>query len=37
MRLNGRFKNGYMYTRETDGETDLQQVVRYRIDMTEAE
>jgi len=28
-------KNGYMYTRETDEETGLQQVVRYRIEMTD--
>jgi hypothetical protein len=28
-------KNGYMYTRETDEETDLQQVVRYRIELEE--
>jgi hypothetical protein len=28
-------KNGYMYTRETDEETGLQQVVRYRIVMEE--
>jgi len=26
-------KNGYMYTRETDEETGLQQIVRYRIEM----
>ncbi|MEX0905882.1 MAG: 6-bladed beta-propeller [Balneolaceae bacterium] len=26
-------KNGYMYTRETDEETGLQQVVRYRVEM----
>jgi len=26
-------KNGYMYTRETDEETGLQQVVRYRIEI----
>lgn len=26
-------KNGYIYTRETDEETDLQQVVRYRIEI----
>lgn len=26
-------KNGYMYTRQTDKETSLQQVVRYRIEM----
>jgi len=30
-------KNGYMYTRETDEVTGLQQVVRYRVEMTEAE
>ncbi len=30
-------KNGYMYTRQTEQETGLQQVVRYRIEMTEAE
>lgn len=30
-------RNGYMYTRETDEETGLQQVVRYRIEMSEAE
>lgn len=29
------FKNGKMYTRETDGETGLQQVVRYKINLTE--
>ncbi|MCC5906914.1 MAG: hypothetical protein JJU13_11940 [Balneolaceae bacterium] len=28
-------KNGYLYTRETDEETGLQQVVRYRIVMEE--
>lgn len=27
-------KNGYIYTRETDEETGLQQVVRYRIEVT---
>lgn len=26
-------KNGKMYTRETDDETGLQQVVRYRVEM----
>ncbi|MEX0769148.1 MAG: hypothetical protein WD035_00340 [Balneolaceae bacterium] len=26
-------QNGYMYTRETDEETGLQQVARYRIEM----
>jgi len=26
-------KNGYMYTRETDEETGLQKIVRYRIEM----
>ena len=26
-------KNGYMYTRETDEETGLQQIVRYKIEM----
>jgi len=30
-------KNGYMYTLETDEDTGLQQVVRYRIEMTETE
>jgi hypothetical protein len=29
-------KNGYMYTRETDEETGLQQVVRYRIEFEES-
>lgn len=28
-------KNGKMYTRETDEETDLEQVVRYRVEMSE--
>lgn len=28
-------KNGYMYTRETDNETGLQEVVQYRIEMPE--
>ncbi|WP_069130078.1 6-bladed beta-propeller [Rhodohalobacter halophilus] len=28
-------KNGYMYTRQTDAETGLQQVVRYRIEFEE--
>lgn len=28
-------KNGYLYTRETNNETDLQQIVRYRIDLVE--
>jgi hypothetical protein len=27
--------NGYIYTRETDEETGLQQVVRYRIEFDE--
>ena len=30
-------KNGFIYTLDTDEETGLQQVVRYRIEMTEAE
>jgi len=30
-------RNGYMYTRETDEDTGLQQVVRYRIEFEEAE
>jgi hypothetical protein len=28
-------KNGYIYTRQTDEETGLQQIVRYRIEMNE--
>ncbi|TVQ03151.1 MAG: hypothetical protein EA359_10220 [Balneolaceae bacterium] len=28
-------RNGYMYTRETDEETGLQQIVRYKIVMDE--
>jgi hypothetical protein len=28
-------KNGYMYTRQTDEETGLQQIVRYRIELEE--
>ncbi len=30
-----KIKDGYLYSRETDEETGLQQVVRYRIEMTE--
>lgn len=29
-------KNGYMYTRETEEDTGLQQIVRYRIEMEES-
>ncbi|MEX2602287.1 MAG: 6-bladed beta-propeller [Balneolaceae bacterium] len=29
-------KNGYMYTRETEEETGLQQIIRYRIEMEES-
>jgi|GEM_PF-490600 len=30
-----KIKNGYMYTRETDEETGLQQIVRYRVGIEE--